>query len=165
MLRVRDIMTHDIVSVASDAPLDVVAWRFAFEEVSGAPVRDLQGNLIGFISKTDLTDPARNTGDDMRVEDAMTRGVWAVLPDTPVLDAVTLMLEKGIHRVLVLDGPDKLVGIMTPTDVMRALVSGYFVEGPKAANIGTSDDSEGTDGEDSEDEDGESTQEAGASAR
>lgn len=152
MLRVRDIMSRNIVSVASDAPLQVVAWRFAFEEVSGAPVRDPEGNLVGVISKSDLTDPARNSGGDACVEDAMTRGVWAVLPDTSVLEAVTMMLEKGIHRVLVLDGPNKLVGIMTATDVMRALVGGYFVEGPKAASVttdGEAGESEDTGSEDS----------------
>ena len=85
------------------------------------------------LTKSDLSDPARNVGDDVRVADAMTRGVWAVHPDTPVLEAVEMMLDKGIHRVFVLDGPAQLIGIMTTTDVMRALVAGHFVEDPAAA--------------------------------
>lgn len=152
MLRVRDIMTRDIVSVASEAPLDVAAWRFTFEAVSGAPVRDANGNLVGMLTKTDLIDPTRNTGVGVRVADAMTEGVWAVHPDAPMLEAVQLMLDKGIHRVLVIDGPEHVVGIVTTTDVLRTLVDGRFVEDPRATLAEKRAGDEGAEDEGDEDD-------------
>lgn len=124
MLRVRDIMTREVVSLAGDTPLETAAWRLASEAVSGAPVRDARGNLIGVLSKSDLVDLMRGAGQATRVEDAMTPGVWAVHPDAPALDAVQLMVDKSIHRVLVVRGPGKLEGIVTAMDVMRAIAGG-----------------------------------------
>lgn len=126
MLRVRDIMTREVVSLASDAPLEMAAWRLASEAVSGAPVRDVRGNLIGVLSKSDLVDLMREPGDATLVEHAMTPAVWAVHPDSPALEAVELMVQKCIHRVLVIRGPGKLEGIVTAMDVMRAMSDGRF---------------------------------------
>jgi predicted transcriptional regulator len=150
MLRVRDIMTREVVSLAGDAPLEVAAWRLASEAVSGAPVRDARGNLIGVLSKSDLVDLMREPGNARRVKDAMTPAVWAVHPDAPAIEAVELMVEKSIHRVLVVRGPSKLEGIVTSMDVMRALAEG-----------GQFHDDEARQGRDSEDED-ESLTRAGA---
>lgn len=158
MLRVRDIMTRDVVSLAGDAPLEVAAWRLASEAVSGAPVRDAQGNLIGVLSKSDLVDlmrgpmrgAMRGAGEATRVEDAMTPGVWAVHPDAPALEAVELMVEKCIHRVLVVRGPGKLEGIVTAMDVMRAIAGGNrFHSGGEARRVREreSDENEDEDGE------------------
>jgi len=132
MLRVRDIMTRDVISLDGQAPVDMAAWRFAFEAVSGAPVRDAKGNLIGMLTQSDLVDPLRQGGDMRTVSDVMTPGAWAVHPDAPAMEAVELMLDKGIHRVLAISGPGKIAGIVTTTDVLRALVGGKFHEYPKA---------------------------------
>lgn len=125
MLRVRDIMTRRVVSLAADTPVESAIWRFASEDVSGAPVRDARGHLVGVVSKSDLVELVQRAGESKGVvEDVMTPGVWAVRPDAPALDAVKLMLEQHIHRVLVMGGPDRLEGIVTAMDVMRALVRG-----------------------------------------
>lgn len=124
MLRVRDIMTRDVVSVAEDSSLDSAAWKFASESVTGAPVRDARGNVIGVLSKSDLVDPLRQGDKDAPVRDAMTFGVWAVHPDEPAIEAVKLMVEAAVHRVIVVRGPGKLEGIVTSMDVMRVLVGG-----------------------------------------
>jgi predicted transcriptional regulator len=117
-------MTREVVSLAGDAPLSVAAWRLASEAVSGAPVRDARGNLIGVLSKSDLVDLMREPGNATRVQDAMTPAVWAVHPDAPAIEAVELMVAKGIHRVVVVRGPAMLEGIVTSMDVMRALSEG-----------------------------------------
>jgi predicted transcriptional regulator len=117
-------MTREVVSLAGDASLDMAAWRFASEAISGAPVRDARGTLIGVLSKSDLVDRMREPGDAGRVQDAMTPAVWAVHPDAPAIEAVALMVEKSIHRVLVVRGPAMLEGIVTTMDVLRALSSG-----------------------------------------
>ena len=58
--------------------------------------------------------------DERTVSDVMTRGVHGLPPGADVRDAAGYMLEHGIHRVLVLEN-GKLVGMVTTTDVMRAV--------------------------------------------
>jgi CBS domain-containing protein len=58
--------------------------------------------------------------DDRTVADVMTRGVHGLPPTADVRDAAGYMLEHGIHRVLVLQ-EGKLIGMVTTTDVMRAV--------------------------------------------
>ncbi|MCG8425644.1 MAG: CBS domain-containing protein [Proteobacteria bacterium] len=129
MLRVRDIMTVDVVSLAEDSSVDSAAWKLANEDVSGAPVRDAKGNVIGVLSKSDLVDPLRQGDNEKLVSHAMTPGVWAVHPDERAIDAVKLMIDVGVHRVLVIRGPGKLEGIVSTMDVMKALVRGADFHG------------------------------------
>jgi predicted transcriptional regulator len=118
-------MTRDVLSLAQDRPLESAAWALAAARVSGAPVRDRSGRVIGVLSKSDLVDAARKSQFTNTVEEAMTPGVWAVHPDDPAIEAVRLMVEKEIHRLIVLRGPGKLEGLVTTTDVMRALLCGH----------------------------------------
>ena len=53
--------------------------------------------------------------------DSKSPDVWSVSPDTPVYDALSLMAEKGIGAVLVLDG-EEVVGIMSERDYARKIV-------------------------------------------
>lgn len=122
MLRVRDIMTRKVISISGDTPIDAAAWRLASEGVSGAPVRDRSGNVIGVLTTRDLVDPMRHNGTEMRVEEVMTPAVWAVHPDVPAIEAVELMVTKNIHRVIVVRESGRLEGIVTSMDVMQALV-------------------------------------------
>lgn len=64
--------------------------------------------------------PESSVLDDRTVSDVMTRGVHGLPPTADVRDAAGYMLEHGIHRVLVLQ-ESKLIGIVTTTDVMRAV--------------------------------------------
>ena len=126
MLCVRDIMTRQVLTIHAEATLEATARMLSTQHVSGAPVRNKTGALVGVLSKADLADFVRSGGGSFRVEDAMTPGVWAVHPEDSVLDAVRLMVDNAIHRVLVLDRPGHVEGILTTTDVMRALADGRF---------------------------------------
>jgi len=128
MLRVRDVMTREVFSLSTDQPIDRAIWSFSQNEISGAPVRDPDGKLVGVLSKSDLVDPMRaEVNATSTVADAMTPAVWAVHPDDPVMVAVDLMVAKGIHRVLVVRGPGQLEGIVTSMSVMRALSDGRLL--------------------------------------
>lgn len=128
MLRVRDIMTQGVVSLAPERTLESARWTFASAHVSGAPVRDRAGRVIGVLSKSDLVDPVQGGSQAETVGEAMTSAVWAMQPDDPAIDAVRLMLEQDVHRILVLEGPGKLVGIVTSMDVLRAISRGATFE-------------------------------------
>lgn len=58
--------------------------------------------------------------DEHTVSEAMSRGLYALSPDTPVNEASRYLLEHDIHRVLVLED-DALVGVVTTSDLVRAI--------------------------------------------
>jgi predicted transcriptional regulator len=127
MLSVRDIMTTEVFTLSEDATVEDAAWGLAARAISGAPVRDRNGRLVGVLSKTDLIDPDRaSTSDDVprTVGDAMTPALLAMRVDDPAIDAVRLMVADGIHRIVVLDDRNRLAGIVTPMDVLKALLGG-----------------------------------------
>lgn len=133
MLRVRDLMTTPVSSVSPTRTLEYVAWKLATERISGVAVKNAAGDVLGVVSKSDLADPSSQEDRDRHVEDVMTPNAWAVAPDDSAIAAVRMMLAKEVHRVLVIQG-EKLVGIVTATDVIRALDKGWqFIEAPTTA--------------------------------
>ena len=68
----------------------------------------------------ELTGPEWDVLAEHTVAEAMSGGVRSVRPDTSVTDAAAYMLKEGIHRAIVLEGFE-LVGIVTATDIMRAV--------------------------------------------
>ncbi len=123
-LRVRDVMTEALVLLKTTHTLGE-AWE-AFHEggISGAPVLDEHGRMVGVLSLSDLADPRRRMPGST-VGDAMTRVVYAVRTEDPILVAIVLMLKEGIHRVIVVDENAALAGIVVPMDIVRALAQGH----------------------------------------
>lgn len=137
MLKLRDIMTRDVVSAASDLTIREAMELLSERHVSGAPVVD-GGKVVGVFSASDLlafladlsdTTPSltfrRRKGrttplEDVTVDEVMTRKVQALPPDCSVDEAAALMIKKQIHRVLVMEG-DALLGIVSMFDVARAV--------------------------------------------
>jgi CBS domain-containing protein len=137
MLKLRDIMTRDVVSAASDLTIREAMELLSERHVSGAPVVD-GGKVVGVFSASDLlafladlsdTTPSltfrRRKGrttplEDVTVDEVMTRKVQALSPDCSVDEAAALMIKKQIHRVLVMEG-DVLLGIVSTSDVANAV--------------------------------------------
>ncbi|MEX2182777.1 MAG: CBS domain-containing protein [Gemmatimonadaceae bacterium] len=138
MLKVRELMTHDVLTVAPNVSVREAAELLSSEGVGGTPVV-LRGNIVGMVSARDLldfiaslpSDPAEVDGgtehgilDDHTVEEAMTRGpLCTIAPDDAATKAATLMKEEGVHRLPVVEGT-KLVGIISTLDLVRALADG-----------------------------------------
>jgi predicted transcriptional regulator len=121
---VRAVMETNVFWIAADMPLDSAAKALAERQFSGAPVTARDGRIIGMISKTDLTE-FYGPSHELRVaRDVMTPELLAVSPDEPLQRAVQLMAFEGVHRLLVLDEQDRLLGIVTSMDVLREL-AGY----------------------------------------
>lgn len=116
--RVDDIMTHRVVTVASNQSVSEAAQILNEHQVSGAPV--LQGaRVVGVVSQTNLVDPRTNQAGP--VTEAMTKALYAVRASDPALLAVQLMVDENVHRVLVLGEDHRLIGIVVPMDVCRAV--------------------------------------------
>jgi predicted transcriptional regulator len=125
-MKVQEIMTRDVFTLPAGARAGAAAWTLDAELVSGAPVVDREGKVVGVISKTNLMQLAQDGHHrpQAKVADGMSDRIWSVRPEDGVLDAVQLMVDKSVHRVLVVDSAGKLEGIVTPMDVMRALARG-----------------------------------------
>lgn len=128
MLKIADIMTSDVFTLPATCRADQAAWELSVRGYTGAPVRDDNGRLVGVLSRSDLADPERNEGplETRDVQDLMTPGIFTLRADDLVMNAVKLMVREGIHRVVVTDGERKLVGILTSSDVLHALLRGQL---------------------------------------
>ncbi len=128
MLLVRDSMTREVLTVG---PETTAAEALAL--CRGARIRHLPvlegGRLVGIISDRDLRSATPALGDPdrvaalerIRVSDEMALGVQTASPEDPIEHAATEMYERKIGCLPVVDG-DELVGIVTSSDVMNALV-------------------------------------------
>jgi CBS domain-containing protein len=129
-MRAVDIMQRDILAVSPELPLESLEEFFATEDISGAPVQNERGQIVGIVSKTDLVrafsghdeSGANQVSDDgLTVEDIMTRDVVTVSPEDEVEAVVQRMLDGRLHRVLVARN-NELLGIITTFDLLELLV-------------------------------------------
>lgn len=156
-VKVSDVMTRDLFAVAPDTSLETAARMFAQHHITGAPVVNSHGETVGVVSLADLVDPDRDRcneegypvyykvtdgwastlGDATitrqgRVEEVMTPSVVSAEADSDILDAGRIMLEAGIHRLLVTTGGE-LVGIVSTTDLLRGFVKQHTEDAAAAS--------------------------------
>jgi CBS domain-containing protein len=136
---VKDVMTTKVVTVSPETSLRDVAATFLAHGISGAPVCDADGRVLGVISKTDIVKKERGpiytqpSGlltrlkivkepakvDARTAGEAMTQPAITVYSFMSVSAAAQLMLEHGVHRLPVVS-QDTISGIVTETDLVRA---------------------------------------------
>ena len=126
MLRVKDIMTKKVYTVEFDASAEEAAWGLTRRQIGAAPVKNREGELVGILTKGDLVDPEPNQWikKEATVGDLMDPEVIAVYEDDAALVAVHELASKNQHRLVVLNTENKLVGIVSTMDVVRALDKG-----------------------------------------
>jgi acetoin utilization protein AcuB len=128
MLQVRDSMSREIVTLSPDETAATALALCRERRIRHLPVLK-EGTLVGIVSDRDLRsstpalgDPARAAAlQEVLVQDVMATEVVSVHPDDPIEQAANTMRERRIGCLPVLDG-DELVGIVTASDVMDALV-------------------------------------------
>ena len=154
-MKASDLMTSLVVTVRADATIEYAAQLMLQYRISGLPVTDSDGAVLGIITESDLLRRAE-TGPENRharwaslliapgrlaqeyvrahgckVAEVMTERVFIVTPETPLADLVALMETKHVKRVPVVD-QGRLVGIVSRADVMATLV-GLLSEKPAGA--------------------------------
>ena len=128
MLQVRDSMSREIVTLSPDETAATALALCRERRIRHLPVLK-EGTLVGIVSDRDLRSSTPALGDPARaavlqevlVQDVMATEVVSVHPDDPIEQAANTMRERRIGCLPVLDG-DELVGIVTASDVMDALV-------------------------------------------
>lgn len=126
MLRVRDIMTKKEYTVEFEASADEAASGLTRRQIGAAPVRNKDGALVGMVTNRDLVDlaPRQWIKKEATVGDLMDPEVIAVYEDDAALVAVHELASRNLHTVVVINTDNKLVGILSSMDVVRAIDQG-----------------------------------------
>ncbi|MBU2549488.1 MAG: CBS domain-containing protein [Proteobacteria bacterium] len=147
-LRVTDVMSTDLITVRPDTSVRELAETLLTHKISGVPVLDDQGLLVGVVSQSDLIaqnkklhiptaitifdwviylEGNERLKDEMEkiaasdVGQIMTRKVITVTPEATIEDVATIMTEKKVHTIPVLKD-ERLVGVIGKLDIVRSIL-------------------------------------------
>ena len=140
-MKVKDVMTRDVITVHPDTPLKEAAALLGRLGISGLVVVDSDGAVVGVLSEADILvkeggERVVHTGilgwlfeagtadiaqklSARTVGEAMTTPALTIGPERPVHEAAARMIEDGVNRLPVLED-GKLVGIVSRADLVRA---------------------------------------------
>ncbi|QDZ20059.1 CBS domain-containing protein [Chloropicon primus] len=153
LLYVRQVMSKDVVCLQEECTLRDALELFLLKRVSGAPVVNSKGKLVGVLSMTDIIwvestealsvlpfypgDSTSSADDDrdmfgadssfdflsLKVSRRMSRKVFECKPDELLDKAAALMIANSINRIPVTNSAREVVGIVTRLDIMRCLAA------------------------------------------
>ncbi len=128
----RNMMSAPVVSVGPEASLSEIARCMAAARIGGVPVVGAEGRVEGFVSESDLLDALlAERKPDTRAADLMTRSVHSVNEFDRTEEVMALLRQHRIHHLPVLRG-GQLVGMITPSDVVRFMVEQVLDTPPSA---------------------------------
>jgi CBS domain-containing protein len=147
-MQVKEIMTKDVVAARPDTPVATVARLFCEKALSGMPVVDDEGTVIGIITEVDLIarhsrphfpayfqfldsiiylESTKRYHESMRhilattAGELMTSPAQTVDPEMDVQDLATFMVENRVNPVPVVDAEERLLGIVSHTDLLHMI--------------------------------------------
>ena len=147
MLTAKDIMTKDVVTVTPDTSIESLASLLVSNQISGAPVVDASGSIVGIVTENDLIsrnkrlhiptvvsfldaaiylESSKKFAEEVKrvtatkVGDICAKKIVTITEETALTDIATIMDEKKVHVLPVVKG-GKLVGIVGKRDVVRAV--------------------------------------------
>jgi predicted transcriptional regulator len=122
--KVGNIVSRKLIKVREDMSVRKVAKILYSHGIRGAPVENANGEIVGFITTTDIAMlVARGEDLDAPVKNYMRRNVFTINENEPILEAMRYMDFQGVGRLLVVDYSGKPVGIVTRTDILRYLLA------------------------------------------
>jgi len=122
----KDIMVKKIVSISENSSMSELSSILIKSKMSGLPVIDKGGELVGFVSERDvITSLAQSSIMKKKVKDIMTKKVISVKKETSVEEISKIFSEKSIRCLPVLDG-GRLVGTILRKAVIDRLLGYYY---------------------------------------
>ncbi|OLP58011.1 hypothetical protein BJF93_13315 [Xaviernesmea oryzae] len=141
--RCGQVMSRDVVGVAPDTALSEVHRLMRFHHIKALPVTDDHAYILGIVTQTDLLDRADWRGGKPGIgfgqrlalaskgasapngtaKDIMTTPVTTVTPDMAIVEAIVLFAEAGLHYLPVTGETGRLVGILSQSDVLVAMLA------------------------------------------
>ena len=119
MLKAKDIMSKDVTTISPEATLADAIELLIAKEISGMPVVDNRGKMIGLISEKDILNFAFSGNlYNTRVNEAMSKNITTFTPDTEVDKIAMTISQHQFRRVPIVEG-EKVVGIVSRRDIIR----------------------------------------------
>lgn len=152
-VRVRHIMTTQVLSIDIDESITEALRLFAGYPVHHLPVIDETG-LRGMLSSADMLKleyflpkpgarvSATLVNDRFKIEKLMRSPVMTAKLDDTIADAASRMVTSAVHALPVVDESNQLLGIVTTTDIMQALLHGIGVKSAAEEHSGTAQPAE-----------------------
>jgi CBS domain-containing protein len=131
-LAVADVMTVDPVMVGVDATVEAAEQMLAAYLISGLPVVDGAGQLVGVLSRTDLlleggpvlTQLVRGRASGLRVGELMSSPPVTVSLSATLVEAARIMRDERVHRLVVVNEHDEPIGVLSATDYVTLIADG-----------------------------------------
>jgi len=132
---VKDQMTTPAITLTPDAPFQEGLKLMRERKIRRIPIVDKDQKLVGIVSERDLlhAEPSPATSLSvwemnyllwkLKLGDVMTKQVIAVTPSTTLQDAASLMIKHKIGGLPVIDTNEHVIGVITETDIFKALVA------------------------------------------
>ncbi|WP_244908825.1 HPP family protein [Malikia spinosa] len=128
-MRCQDLMSRDVIRVGPQDSIDLAWSRLTRHHINALPVTDVQGRLLGMLSLHDFVvgqttaDPRRlpRLSTARRVEDIMSSQVVSASPRQPIPELARAFADGGLHHMPVLDEQQRVVGMVTPSDLLAVL--------------------------------------------
>lgn len=140
MFTVSDVMTRQLIAASPETTFKQAVRLLEDNRISGLPVIDSDGKLVGIVSEADLLNKAEKRDPDayvlesrrhrldrsrasaLDVASAMSRDIVSVRPESPIALAARVMHARGFKRLPVVDSEGKLVGIVSRGDVLKVFL-------------------------------------------
>jgi CBS domain-containing protein len=122
----RDIMTKNVVTVASTLSIREIAKIMERDGVSGVAVTSPERGVVGIVTECDVIHHfGKKNWELLTAEEIMTPNIEAIMPDTTLEKAADVMQKKNIHRLLVMDRdlsePQMPAGIVSACDIVKEI--------------------------------------------
>jgi CBS domain-containing protein len=122
MLKARDIMTTDVITITPEATLEDAVNTLLSNKISGMPVCDKEKRVVGVLSERDLLNFIFSGNfKTTRVKEAMSTKVTSFPPDADIDKISLVMGEKQIRRVPIIEN-GRLVGVISRRSILRTVL-------------------------------------------
>lgn len=119
---IRDIMSREVFVLKDSASIDDVIEEMKEKDVGGFPIVNAENRVVGIVEEKDIVRQISGAVTGELVENVMTTDLITITPGTTIKDTCRFMIVNDIRRLPVIQ-EDKLIGVITTTDILRYFAS------------------------------------------